>query len=300
MTIIEAPADFHHLQGHTALITGGSQGLGRVFAEDLAKRGMRVAVMARSQHHLEETVSKIRFCGGEAIAVTADVVDGSAVEAQVDSVEKQLGPIDLLVNAAGQVLPVGRTWEVDPDQWWRTMETNVKGTMNTCSAVARRMCPRRSGRIINVGSSTVLHGRPYMSAYMTSKTAVVKMTEILAAELDEFGVKAFSIHPGTVDTDMAKTLRRPENAHWLRWFEEIFENHLDNPPDLGSHLVQYLAAGNADDMSGRFFLVPLKMEETISAFRQLAPTSKQAENANLLRIDLLADSRSRHPVQEGI
>jgi NAD(P)-dependent dehydrogenase (short-subunit alcohol dehydrogenase family) len=234
------------------------------------------------------------------MAVSADVADRPAVEAGVKSVEEQLGPIDLLVNAAGHVLPVGRTWEVDPDQWWRTMETNVKGTMNTCSAVARRMCPRKRGRIINVASSTVLHGRPYMSAYMTSKTAVVKMTEILATELDDFGVKAFSIHPGTVDTDMAKTLRRPENAHWLRWFEEIFNNHLDNPPDLGSHLVQYLATGKADDMSGRFFLVPLNMEDTISAFRQLASNSTERENANLLRIGLLADTRPRHPLQEGI
>jgi len=300
MTADQAIEISDRLRGHVALVTGGSQGLGRFFAIDLAKQGMRVAVMARSHGHLDETVAEIHSCGGNAMAVAADVTDREAVEASINSIEENLGPIDLLVNAAGHVLPVGRTWEVDPDQWWRTMETNVKGTMNTCSVVARRMCPRKRGRIINVASSTVLHGRPYMSAYMTSKTAVVKMTEILAAELDEFGVKAFSIHPGTVDTDMAKTLRRPENAHWLRWFEEIFIKRLDNPPDLGSHLVQYLAAGNADDMSGRFFLVPLKMEETVSAFRQLASNSKQAENANLLRIDLLADTRPRHPAQEGI
>jgi NAD(P)-dependent dehydrogenase (short-subunit alcohol dehydrogenase family) len=124
-----------------------------------------------------------------------------------------------------------------------------------------------------------------MSAYVTSKTAIVKFTELLAAELHEFKVRAFSIHPGTVKTAMAQTLLRPENARWLPWFKEIFDEGKDNPPKIGSRLVQYLSTGRADHLSGRYFLVPIAGEATVDAFKRTKP--EEAEDANLLRIRIL-------------
>jgi len=184
-------------------------------------------------------------------------------------------------------MPPGRTWEADPDLWWRVVETNLKGTVNTCRAAARRMCARRRGRIINVASSTVLHGRPNMSAYVASKAAVVKLTEVLAAELAAFGVTAFVIHPGTVRTEMSELLLRPENAPLVPWFKKIFDERRDNPPEIGSRLVQYLASGLADDLSGRYFMVPIPGEITVAAFKDADP--EKVRDANLLRICILPE-----------
>jgi NAD(P)-dependent dehydrogenase (short-subunit alcohol dehydrogenase family) len=120
-----------------ALVTGGGRGLGRAFAIALARQGMRVAVAARSTHQIEETVGLIQSQGHSAIAVPADVTRKADVHAMVDAVEAKLGPIDLLVNNAGSGPPFGPTWELDPEAWWRNVETNLKAR---CCA-AKQSCP---------------------------------------------------------------------------------------------------------------------------------------------------------------
>jgi NAD(P)-dependent dehydrogenase (short-subunit alcohol dehydrogenase family) len=286
--------EFEVVKGKVAIVTGGSQGLGRVFAMDLAKCGMRVAVIARNRKNLDDTVAQIEAAGGEAIAVAAEVTDKDAIERSVQLIETEFGPVDLLVNAAGAVLPVGQTWNLDVDEWWRVMETNVKGPLICCGAVLRRMVGRGRGRIINVASSTVLHGKPHMSAYVTSKTALVKFTEILAAELAGSGIVAFSIHPGTVETAMTQALRLPENARWVPWFKTIFDEGRNNPASIGSRLVQYLSSGMADALSGRYFLVPMNPQDTVDQSKAVLD-----EDHNLLRMQFLS-GRIDSSVDSGI
>lgn len=245
------------LDADVALITGGGRGLGRAFAVALARNGMRVAVAARSRDQLQETVRCIRVDGHAAIAVPTDITDEAAVAAMVETVETQLGPVDLLLNSAGAGPPFGPTWEQDAAEWWRTLETNLKGPLLCSNAVLRGMIARRRGRIINVASGAGIRSIPYMSAYVTSKAALIRLTEVLADEVRQYGISLFAIQPGTVRTAMAEELLQSEaGKRWLPWFQKIFDEGRDDPPEAGAELVLYLASGAADVLSGRFFAAP--------------------------------------------
>ena len=109
------------------LITGGGRGLGRAFAVALAQAGARVAVTARSEAELTQTVELIRQAGGRALALPANVTDHHAVVEAVAAAESQLGPIDVLINGAGSFQALGSAAQVDPDEWWREVEINLRG-----------------------------------------------------------------------------------------------------------------------------------------------------------------------------
>jgi NAD(P)-dependent dehydrogenase (short-subunit alcohol dehydrogenase family) len=240
-----------------AVVTGGGRGFGRAFAITLAENGMRVAVAARSSDQLEETVRLIRSQGGEAIAIPTDVTDAKAVASMVDNVETQLGKIELLVNSAGAGRPFGPTWETDPNEWWNTMEINLKGPLLCCAAVLRGMVERNRGRIINVASGAGTVSIPYMSAYVTSKAGLIRFTEVLADEARPHGVSVFAIQPGTVRTAMAEELLQSEaGERWLPWFKRIFDEGRDVTFEPAAALVLYLASGAADALSGRMFFAP--------------------------------------------
>lgn len=158
----------HALTGQVAIDTGGGRGFGREIARALAKKGVGVAVVARSQDQLLETVSLIEKDGGQAIAISADVTDQSAVEQMVEQVEDKLGPITLLMNNAGHCTAIGPVWEVDPGEWWRDVEVNLRGTFLCSHIVLQRMVPRRKGKIINFTSAAM----PYLTGYDCSKVAI--------------------------------------------------------------------------------------------------------------------------------
>ena len=244
------------LTGQVAIVTGGGRGIGRAIAMGLAKAGVSVAVVARSEDQLAETVRQITQLGCRAIPVIADVSDPGAVERMVSEVEKSLGSVDLLVNNAGLAGPIGPTWETDPDAWWRCLEVNLRGPMLCSRAVLPGMIARGRGRIVNVASGAGTFAIPYLGAYVTSKTALIRFTEILALEAGQHGVKVFAIEPGTVRTAMAEyALESEEGQRWLPWFGEIFKRGDDVPPDHAADLVVLLASGHADALSGRFFTI---------------------------------------------
>ncbi len=144
------------LAGQVAIVTGGGRGIGRAIAQALAAAGASVAGVARSADQLAETVSSITSANGRAIALTADVMDQSAIEHAVAQTEQQLGPVDLLVNNAGSLVAIGPLWEADPKEWWRDMEINLRGTFLCARAVLPSMVARRHGRIINTSAAALL------------------------------------------------------------------------------------------------------------------------------------------------
>jgi NAD(P)-dependent dehydrogenase (short-subunit alcohol dehydrogenase family) len=241
------------LTGQVALVTGGGRGLGRAMALALAAAGARVAVVARSPDQLAQTAALIAGAGGRALAYPADVTDRQAVEEVVRRVERELGPVDLLVNNAGAGGPIGPLAESDPDDWWRCLEVNLRGPLLCAHAVLPGMLARRRGRIVNVASGAGTRAIPYLSAYVAGKAALIRLTENLAAEVGEQGVRVFAIQPGTVRTAMAEeALRSEAGRRWLPWFREVFERGQDVPPEPAARLVVFLASGGADALSGRF------------------------------------------------
>jgi NAD(P)-dependent dehydrogenase (short-subunit alcohol dehydrogenase family) len=253
------------LSGRVALVTGGGRGIGRAIAAALARAGASMAVLARSAAQLDEVVSDITRAGGRAFACPADVTDRTAVESAVAAVGQTLGPIDLLVNNAGVGGPVGPLAEADPEEWWRCLEVNLRGPLLCSRAVLPGMLARRQGRIVNVASGAGTRAIPDLSAYVTSKAALIRLTENLAAEVRGAGVCVFAIQPGTVRTAMAEEARR-----LLPWLAEVFERGQDVPPERAGRLVVYLASGRADRLSGRFLAVEWDVEGLVRRAGQLA------------------------------
>jgi NAD(P)-dependent dehydrogenase (short-subunit alcohol dehydrogenase family) len=173
------------LKGRVALVTGGGRGLGRAFALALAAEGAAVAVTARTEGDLAETVRLVERQGGTAIAVPGDVTDAPAAEAVVRAVEARLGSVDVLVNNAGRFRSLGVMWEADPDDWWRDIEVNVRGPFLFIRAVVPGMVARGRGHVLNVSSGAGLGTPAGYSAYGISKTAVTRLSDAQEVERDQ-------------------------------------------------------------------------------------------------------------------
>jgi 3-oxoacyl-[acyl-carrier protein] reductase len=222
------------LEGQVALVTGGGRGIGRMIARELADAGMRVAVAARSAAQVEETAKEI---GG--LAVTADVSKEEDVDEMVATVERELGPIDLLVNNAGVGLQGNLPWEEEPADWWHIFEINVLGAYLCSRAVLRGMVERGHGRIVNTGSgaSYLPMGGGGPTAYGASKAALGRFAELLAGQVARYGISVFVFSPGLVRTDMTEPFG--DDMPWT-------------PPELAPRLVRVLASGRADKLAGRY------------------------------------------------
>jgi NAD(P)-dependent dehydrogenase (short-subunit alcohol dehydrogenase family) len=259
------------LTGQVAIVTGGGRGIGRAMALALAKAGAAVAVVARTEEQLAETVALIEEVGGRAITVTADVTDPQAVELMANEVEQQLGSVDLLVNNAGHPGEVGATWEIDPDEWWRCIDVNLRGPFLCTRAIVPGMIARGGGRIVTTASHTGLGLWPGMSAYAIGKTAVIRLCETLAAEAREHGIRVFAIHPGGAQTALTESQFLSEGAR--TWFPKIYEYASQGgggqPPEQAADLVVFLASGRADALSGCFINVRDDVNEMVQRAQEI-------------------------------
>ena len=249
------------LAGQVAVVTGGGRGIGRAIARALAAEGAAVAVAARTGSQVQETAASIHAAGGRALAAAADVTDRCAVERLIAETERTLGPVDLLVNNAGVFGPIGPLWEIDPDDWWQALASHLRGTLLCTRTVLPGMIARGGGRIINIASRSGVRTHPYTSSYGVAKAAVLRFTDHLAVETREHGISAFAIYPGRVQTAMTDELI--ESAAGRRWLpgEGKAREGQWLPPDRAAALCVALAAGEADELSGRFFGVYDDLQE---------------------------------------
>lgn len=271
------------LSGQIAVVTGGSRGIGRAIALKLAAAGARIAVLARSVRDLAETMSMIQQAGGVAQAVPADVSSAEAVRKAFREIEQSLGPVDLLVNNAAAIKPFGPFWETDLEEWWRTMEVNVRGPLLCSQCVLPGMVARRRGRIINIVSGAGAVTTPYYTAYVTSKAALIRFTECVALEARAHGVALFSVSPGTVRTAMTEySLTSPEGQKWLPWFRRIFDENIDVPAERPAELVLELASGRVDALSGRMVSIYDDLDAMLAGAAKI-----EEQNLYALKMDKL-------------
>lgn len=263
--------DSFDLSGQVALVTGGGRGLGRAFALALAAAGSRVTVVARSADELAETVRLVEQQGGKARAFTADVTDAEAMERTFAAVERSLGGVDLLVNNAGVVAPLGPLIENDAAAWWRALEVNLRGPMLCAHRALPGMIARGRGRIINIASGGGARMLPNFSAYITSKAALIRFSECLAPEVKPHGIAVFAMGPGTVRTAMSEySLNSLEGRTWIPWFREIFDRGDDLPAERPAALLVALASGKADALSGSFIVPSDDLDRMIGAAAEIA------------------------------
>ena len=192
------------LQGRVALITGGGRGIGRAIAWAYAAEGAMLGLAARTDAELQATAEELRTeFGGAVTTVIADVTDREQVENAVSHTVARLGPIDVMVNNAGNTGEIGTLWNLDPERWANVITVHVLGTYYGCRAVIPGMLERGRGRIVNMSGV----GGPNDTSYDAAKTAIVNMTENLSVELAGTGITVNAISPGSIHTRMWEEVR---------------------------------------------------------------------------------------------
>jgi 3-oxoacyl-[acyl-carrier protein] reductase len=234
--------DFCSLEGRTALITGGSRGIGRAIAAELANAGATVVIGYRA--------------GGEEAEATASEIGCRTIQADVSDPDEarrlveEAGDVGVLVNNAG-ITRDGLLARMSDEDWRTVLDTNLGGTFNTCRAVVRGMMKRRSGSIVNVSSIVGVHGNPGQTNYSASKAGIIGFTKALARELGSRGVRANVVAPGYISTRLTNELP-----------EELRNTMLANTP-LGrfgdaedvAGAVRFLASDAASFVTGEVLLV---------------------------------------------
>jgi 3-oxoacyl-[acyl-carrier protein] reductase len=197
---------FAALKGQTALVTGGSRGIGRSIALALAEHGVKVAVnYSGSVQAAEETVARIQELGSEAIALQGNVGNSADAENLVKEVINTWGRIDILVNNAG-ITRDNLIMRMKEEEFDQVIETNLKGVFNCLKAATRPMMKQRYGRIINISSVVGVTGNPGQVNYTAAKAGVIGITKSAARELSSRGITVNCIAPGFIDTDMTREL----------------------------------------------------------------------------------------------
>jgi NAD(P)-dependent dehydrogenase (short-subunit alcohol dehydrogenase family) len=281
-----------------ALITGGGRGIGRLLAQGLSATGTAVALVARSGDELDETVDLVEQAGGTAAAARADVTDPTDLASAVADLRRRLGPVDLLINNAGIVGPIGPLWETDHRDWWATLDVNLRGIVLTTGLVLPDMVARRRGRIINMTSQAGAHRWPLVSAYSVSKAAVVKLSENLAHETARYGISVFSVHPGLLPIGMSENFATrppatPYEAHVRDWAMRELDAGRGADPEQAVALVVRLAAGDADALSGRHLSVHDDLDAVLARLPEV-----HAGDLYVLRPDRLrARARGARPLR---
>ena len=191
--------DVEGLRGRTAVVSGGSSGLGRATAVALAGAGAQVAVLARGSADLQETAEQIRSAGGTVSPVVADLADASQIASAIEQVRRELGGIDVLVNAAGTDVP-GAVAELDVTGWDRVLAVNLRASFLLAQAVWPDMRQRGGGTIVNVSSIAGRRGWANASAYCAAKFGLTGLTQALAAEGKPHHIRACVLYPGAMDT----------------------------------------------------------------------------------------------------
>ena len=243
------------LKGKVALITGGGRGIGREIALAFAREGLAVAVAARTPSQVEEAAEAVQALGAKALPLALDVADAGAIPAAVKAVAEALGPVDVLVNNAGiaESAPFAKT---DPQLWERHLRVNVTGPFLLTREVLSGMLQRGWGRVINVASLAGLFGAPYITAYATSKHALVGLTRALATEVAGRGVTVNALCPGYVATDLTWKGARNIAAKTGKSFDETVQamarinpgGRLIEPAEVAAAAVKLLSddATNGD------------------------------------------------------
>jgi NAD(P)-dependent dehydrogenase (short-subunit alcohol dehydrogenase family) len=245
------------LAGKIALVTGGGKGIGKAIALALAGNGIRTVITGRSRETLEAAAEEMRRAGATVLALVCDVRIRSDVGELKRTIAARLGAVDILINNAGMA-PAAAFLDMDDSLWDETLSVNVNGVYNCCKAFLPEMIAARWGRIINIGSTVCKVAYPNISAYVTSKHALLGLTRALAVETARFGVTVNAICPGYVDTSLTRqnarrlaAARRMSDDQALDVFKHTSpQKRLIDPEEVAA-LAVILAGDGARGITGQ-------------------------------------------------
>ena len=238
------------LHGKVALITGASRGIGRGIAEIFAEEGADVAVnYVGSADKAEDVAAYVRSKGRRAITVRADVARRADVEAMVDKVWTELGPVDILVNNAG-IETIVPFLELTDEQWTRLTDVNLRGNWLCAQVVCKRLVAQeRKGSIVNIGSIQAAKVLPGRSHYAPTKLGLEALTRNMSAEMTPLGIRVNCVHPGLIDTDMTEwVMKSPDILPIV--LAQISLGRAGQPREIG-HVVAFFASDDASYLTGQ-------------------------------------------------
>jgi len=226
----------------SALVTGGSRGIGAAIAKTLASEGWPVGVSYRSDDEAAETVVKeITDAGGRAKALKGDIADPDTADALFKALEEEFGPVLVLVNNAG-VRADGLSPQIDDEDWAKVIDTNLSAAFRLTRRALRPMIRARYGRVVNIASIVGLRANPGQANYAASKAGLVAMTKTVAAEVARRGVTVNAVAPGLIETDMTEGIA--ENL-----LEHVPARRPGTPEDV-AECVRFLASEGAGYVTG--------------------------------------------------
>jgi NAD(P)-dependent dehydrogenase (short-subunit alcohol dehydrogenase family) len=260
------------LKNLNALITGGSQGLGKVIAEHFLREGANVALCARSEKDLLATRDELanKFPSQKIVAKTCDVSNESQVNALVDFAVHGLGSLQALVLNAGVYGPMGVTETVALDEWRRAMDINLYGVLLPCRAVIPHFKKVGRGKIVVLSGGGATNPLPNISSYAASKAAVVRLMETFAEELKPFRVDVNAIAPGALATRLVdEVLAAGPEKVGAAFYEKNkqWKEKGATPPELGARLAVYLASTQSDGITGKLISAQWDPWEKLHEFK---------------------------------
>ena len=250
------------IRGKVVAITGGARGIGKATAKALASRGARVAIGDLDLELAEKTAEEL---GGGAIAVQLDVTERESFESFLDETERQLGPVDVLINNAG-IMPIGPFTDEDDLTAKRMIDINLHGVIYGTKLALARMEPRNSGHIVNIASQAGKAGFPGGATYCATKHAVVGLSEAVRAELDGTDIQMSVVMPGVVKTELALGLVEARGVKNLE------------PEQVAEAIVEAVE-------TGRFEVWIPRSTKAINTFFGLVPRRGREAMARMLRAD---------------
>ena len=274
------------LSNKIAIITGSGRGIGRAIAIAFAKEGAKVSLVARTISELEETSQLIEEYGSTSLVIPTAVTQPSTVASMVQETVSQYGRVDILVNNAGVPGPIGALQNNKIDDWIKTIQVNVIGPYLCCKSVVPLMTNQGGGKIINLAGAGANNAWANLSAYCTSKAGVVRMTEVLALELENKNIQVNALGPGSIHTRMWEELRNGAEAANATKIQEIGDRvlsgggtSLENPAEL----AVFLASDDSGKLSGRLISA---VTDDFNNIASKIPEIMESEAFTLRRLDL--------------
>ena len=231
------------LKGEIALVTGASRGIGAAIADELAAQGATVIGTATSEAGAAAIGERLAAKGGAGRVL--DVADGAQVEALIDAIAKEFGPVSILVNNAG-ITRDNLLMRMKDEDWQAILDTNLSSVYRTCKAAVRGMMKARKGRIVNIASVIGVTGNAGQANYAAAKAGIIAFSKSLAREVGSRGVTVNVVAPGFIDTDMTRGL--PEDAKQAM-LGQIALGRLGEPADI-ARAVAFLAGPSAAYITG--------------------------------------------------
>ena len=241
------------LSGETVVITGAGRGIGEAVAHAFAQSGANLVLLARTRHEVDRVARQTAERGVTSIALAGDVSKRPDLQGMVAATLERFGRIDVLINAAGVYGPIGPFARMDLDQWTAAIEINLMGTVFAIHAVLPHMLAQRKGVIINFSGGGAVQPLPYFSAYGTSKAAVVRLTETLAEEVKESGVRINAIAPGAVNTRLLDQVLAAGESAGATFYAKALEQKENGgtSPERAAELAVFLASPLGQGVTGR-------------------------------------------------